>query len=383
MNTTLKSLVVFVVGPLLSWGCVADTSAVESTSAKQPNIIFIITDDQRRDELGFLGGKAVTPTTDRLANGGMVFENCYVTSSVCTPSRYTVLTGQYASRSETAFFDADTTAEGMTRVTWNPGFMPDQTSLPMVLQDAGYTTGFIGKWHIGGMVRAPGEKIQPGADPADPKVIERLEANQASFAEVLGTRGFDFASRTYAGNPDDDNELKAVGLNIHNMEWLTEGALEFLDSTAGKDEPFFLYFSTTLTHSPKPVQSLRGDPTLTPVGKLDRPITGVQPSREDVMRRARENNLPDELWGTIWLDDGITAIVNKLEELGVADNTMIVYFVDHGSEYQSKGTCYEGGLVAPTFFYMPGTIPAGTTQDALIQNTDFAPTFLEMAGVEA
>ncbi|MEM6315073.1 MAG: sulfatase-like hydrolase/transferase, partial [Planctomycetota bacterium] len=317
------------------------TSRTVAADPAQPNIIFIITDDQRRQELGFLEGQAHTPTIDQLARNGMVFDNCYVASSVCTPSRYTVLSGHYASRSETDYFKAQTTAEGMTRVTWNSGFMPDQPNVAQVLRDAGYMTGFVGKWHIGGMRRPPGDPITPGDDPADPRVIERLEANQTAFAEHLNSFGFDYAARIYAGNPDDDQELKAVGLNIHNMEWITEGALRFIDQAHATDRPFFLYFSTTLTHSPAPVESLLGDPTLTPVGKLDEPITGVQPSRDDVVRRAKERDLPKELWAPLWLDDGVGALVAKLDELGIDENTLIVYFVDHGSEFQSKGTCYE------------------------------------------
>ncbi|MEM0913722.1 MAG: sulfatase-like hydrolase/transferase [Planctomycetota bacterium] len=348
---------------------------------RPPNIIFIITDDQHRRELGFIDGQTPTPHIDALAHGGMQFDNCYVAASVCTPSRYSALSGQFASRSDTSFFKAQNTEEGITRVNWNPGFTPGQHTLPGVLSDAGYLTGFVGKWHIGGANRAEGTPIAPGADPYDPAVTERLRANQAAFSKSLQANGFDYASRIYAGNPDDDKELKNAGLNIHHMEWVTEGGIEFIEQAVAEDKPFYLYFSTTLTHVPDPVESLPLDPRLTPGGLLDEPIEGLMPSREDVIARAESAGLPKEVWGALWLDDGVGALVAKLRELGIEDNTLIVYFVDHGMEHRSKGTCYEGGLVSPTFFYMPGTVPAGTTQDALIQNVDFAPTFFDLAGV--
>lgn len=345
-----------------------------------PNIIFIITDDQERRELGFLENQSHTPHLDALAAGGTYFSNCYVNSSVCTPSRYGVMTGQYASRSETDFFKRHTSAEGVTQVVWNPGLMPDQPTLPSVLKEAGYATGFVGKWHIGSLKRAPGPKLEQGADPADQATIARLKANQASFAEDLRTKGFDFADAIYSGNPDDDQELKRVGLNVHHQEWVTRGGLNFIDQSVAQDKPFFLYFSTTLTHVPKPLESLKLDPRVSPIGMLDAPIEGVQPSRADVIARGQQLGIPEELWGSMWLDDGIGALTAKLREHGIEDNTLIVYFVDHGMEFRSKGTSYQGGLISPTLFFWPGQVPAGKTQDALIQNIDFAPTFLELAG---
>ncbi|MEM1109267.1 MAG: sulfatase-like hydrolase/transferase [Planctomycetota bacterium] len=347
----------------------------------RPNIVFIITDDQKHDDMGFLGGRALTPHLDALASGGMYLSRNYVSSSVCTPSRYTCLTGQYASRSRSQAFLNEITPEGITYVMWNQGFERDQPTVPSVLQDAGYATGFVGKWHVGLSGKRP--PFPAGADrtdPSDPGLIEKLKGDQKVFSDYIKTLGFTFAKNIYIGNPNDDQNLIKAGLNIHNQEWLTQAGLEFIEEN--KDQPFYLYFSTTLTHVPAPTDSLLLDPRMSPIGMLEEPITGVQPSREDVIARAKAAGVPKALWGATWLDDGVGAIVAKLEELGLAENTLIVYFDDHGMQYSSKGTLYEGGLISPTVAYWPGTIPAGTKLDHLTQNTDFGKTFFNLAKAE-
>ena len=363
---------------LLSFAIAPSMVAVAERIDPRPNIVFIITDDQKHDDMGFLGGRALTPHLDALAAKGMYLSRNYVSSSVCTPSRYTCLTGQYASRSRSKAFLDQITPEGITYVMWNQGFEPDQPTVPSVLQDAGYATGFVGKWHIGLSGQVP--PMPAGADPtdpADPLLIQKLKGDQEAFSRYIKSLGFTFARNIYIGNPNDSKTLKRAKLNIHNQEWLTQAGLEFIEEN--KDQPFYLYFSTTLTHVPAPTDSLLLDPRMSPIGMLDEPITGVQPSREDVIRRVQEAGVPKPLWGATWLDDGVGAIVNKLEELGLAENTLIVYFDDHGMQHSSKGTLYEGGLVSPTVAYWPGTIPAGTRIDHLTQNTDFGRTFFELA----
>lgn len=345
-------------------------------AGEPPNIVFIITDDQPTSQLGFLGGEVLTPNIDRLATGGIQFERAYVSASVCSPSRYTCLSGQHASRCRIPFFTDQSTAEGVTKVLWNVGFADDQVTLPKALQRGGYTTGFVGKWHINGPPRWT--LLPPGSDPADPAVKAILADNQAAASEGIRGHGFDYAERVYQGNPNDDQALVHAGLNGHNMEWVTEGALAFIE--ANRDRPFYLYFSPTLVHVPPPLESLQGDPRRSPVGMLDGPITGVQPSRDNVMQRCREAGIDPAKWGATWLDDGIGAVMDKVRDLGLAEKTLFVFFVDHGMATASKGTCYEGGLVSPTVAYWPGTIQPARTQ-AMIQNTDFAPTLLEVAGI--
>ncbi len=350
--------------------------ANEKANTKRPNVVFIIVDDQKTDLLGFKEGKALTPHIDQLAQGGIQFNRSYVAASVCSPSRYTCLSGQYASRSTVPEFLKSSTKEGVARVLWNIGFTNDQITLPKALQQGGYKTGFVGKWHIGGM---SGAKILPeGSDLSDPKVVEQLKSNQDAYVKGVKRFGFDFAKNVFAGNPWDDKSLRNNGLDVHNQEWLTQAGLEFIEQN--KDEPFFLYFSTTLNHVPDNYASLVGDARKSPLGILPEPISGVQPSRESVIERCEKAGIDKKRWGATWLDDGIGALLGKLEELDLQENTLVIYFVDHGMAKASKGTCYEGGLIAPTFAYWPGVIQPQVNK-SMIQNIDFAPTILEVASV--
>lgn len=342
----------------------------------KPNIIFIIADDQNTDQIGYIGGKVLTPHIDRMAESGIRFNRCYASASVCSPSRYTCLSGQYASRCSIPQFTKAMTIEGVTRVLWNIGFSEDQITLPVALQQSGYKTGFVGKWHINGL---PGWKPLPdGSDPTDPEVIAHLKRNLTNAENGIKKFGFNYAKHVFRGNPWDDKALRNSGLNVHNQEWLTQAGLEFIEQN--KNNPFFLYFATTLTHVPDNYASLVGDARKSPVGILPEPIKGVQPSRESVIERCKTAGIDKELWGATWLDDGVGALTKKLDELGLSENTLVIYFVDHGMAAASKGTCYEGGLIAPTFAYWPGVVQSQVSQ-AMIQNIDFAPTIMEVAGV--
>lgn len=280
----------------LGWICISvimgGSYAEKAERARRPNILFIITDDQFREQFGFLGGEALTPHIDSLAEEGLFFENGFVSSSVCSPSRYTCLTGQYASRCELEDFTKSTSEEGVRRVMWNVGFVPEQPNVPRILQQAGYTTGFAGKWHLNEM-RELIEPVAKGSDPADPDVKAILRRNHALYQRLIKPFGFDEVLAVYEGNPNDDPALVASGCNVHNQEWLTQAALMFIE--AHQDKPWFLYWAPTLMHVPNPMDSLRGDPRTCGLGLLDEPITDVQPSRTSVLERTS--------WG-IWLFSG-------------------------------------------------------------------------------
>lgn len=342
----------------------------------RPNVIFIIVDDQRRHEFGFLSDQALTPNIDRIANEGVRFTNSFVASTVCTPSRYTCITGRYPSQCTDPSFTRDITPEGMTVVGFNTHVEIDRPNVPRVMQSAGYVTGIVGKWHIG--VHGYREQVPPpGSDPADPKVAEMLRVNQQNLSVALQKYGFDFAINNYAGNALDSAALRNSGCTAHNMEWLTAGALEFLEQN--KDDPFHLYFSTTLPHHPYPLESLKSDPRITAGGLLEQPIN-VQPSRQSVLDRVKAAGLPEEAAGPLWVDDGIGAILNKVEELGIADNTLIMFFNDHGMENESKNSLYDGAVRTPILAYWPGQINP-QVRDEMVQNIDFAPTIFDACNV--
>jgi len=359
---------------------VAAGPAGAAKRAGRPNVVFIITDDQPVGSFGFLhrkgrGKRALTPHIDRLAGQGMVLSRCYATSSVCTPSRFTCLTGMYASRAASTNFRKQITPEGQTVVQWNTDIGAADQMLAKALKAAGYVTGAVGKWHNGG---APGwlavrRTVKPGDDPADAAVAETLRAGQEALHAMVRSRGFDYAASINLGN-FGAHELRK--LRYHNPEWITTGALDFIE--ANKARPFYLYMATTLTHGPPAIKSLRADPRITHAGLLDEP-PDVQPSRADVLKRVKAAGLPERLAGATWLDDSIGAVLEKLDKLGIADNTLVIYFNDHGVE-NGKGSCYEGGVRTPCLVRWPGRIKPGHT-DALVANIDFAPTILAACGV--
>lgn len=351
----------------------------EQKLPERPNFLFIITDDQHYNSFGFLEGEALTPHIDRVAEEGLYFSSAYVASSVCTPSRFTCMTGRFASNCRTERFLRDYSDEGVPKIAWNLGLERELPTLSQVLQTAGYRTGFIGKWHVGG-ISDHWQGVPRGSDPRDPSVDSVLKANQAGYIERIKKRfGYDFARGVYNGNPDDDRALVNSGTNVHNMEWLTEAALDFLETN--KDQPFYLYFSPTLLHSPSPLASLKEDPLKSGEGILKEPILNVLPSRQSVIDRTLEAGLPEEAAGATWLDDVIGALVDKLDQLGIAENTLVIYFNDNGMETHAKGSCYEGGINIPVMFRWPTVVKAGENE-SFISNIDFVPTILELAGVE-
>jgi arylsulfatase A-like enzyme len=342
---------------------------------RKPNVLFIVADDQSLNSFGFIGKKALTPHIDSIAQNGVYFSRAYATSSVCTPSRFACLTGRFASRCASENFQRNgMTEEGQTYVTWNTDLQDEKWTLPKVMQQAGYVTGISGKWHNG---YPPGWRevfnVPRDSDPSDPVIAERLGKAQELAHAWLKTLGFDYAASISLVNLAEHSCRK---LRLHNQEWITKGALDFIDQN--QDRPFFLYMATTLMHNPNPMASLTGNPLATHGGLLDEPLN-VQPSRQSVLERTQKAGVPEWIAAATWLDDGIGAVLQRLDELNLTEDTLIVYFNDHGVE-GAKGSCYEGGARTPAMVSWKGHIQPGTTE-ALIQNTDFTPTIFDACGI--
>lgn len=339
-----------------------------------PNILFIITDDMYPWQMNFMpegAGRNHTPNLDRLAREGTVMRNQYVSSTVCTPSRYSCMTGKYASRSRNPAFLGTLRSLGQTHVQWNTYVDPDrERTIAHYLGDAGYRTGFVGKDHV---IHTPGRtKLGLSSDPEDPKVQEIMKRNAEASEAALKKAGFEFAERIYHNNPDFNGSRE---LAVHNQDWITEGALGFLSN--GDDRPFFLYFATTIPHGPTAEKrSWNADRRATPEGWLKHPPE-VQPDAVSIARRACHNGVEGRET-IIWIDDAIGALLQKLEETGDLDNTIIFFFNDHGQA--AKGSVYQGGVYNPSLVWRRGGWPVGSEADALVSNIDFAPTMLDMAG---
>ncbi|RMD81687.1 MAG: hypothetical protein D6820_04780 [Lentisphaerae bacterium] len=355
----------------------ANSTMQASPVSRKPNIIFIITDDMQKYMCNFLPegkGKNLTPNLDRLAAEGTVMLGQHVSSTVCTPSRFSCLTGMYASRARNSMFlRGQKRFPDVTMIGWNSFILPQTPTLPKLLRKLGYVTGAVGKNHV---IECPQiRKVPYTADPRDPKVVATLKKNQEMLIQAYQQAGFDYASHLYDHNPDNNGPR---ALAVHNMDWIMEGACEFIERYAGR--PFFLYLATTIPHGPmEPKRSWKADRRLTPVGILDSPLT-LLPSAESIEERLRQAGLPaDRNTGNmLWLDDALGLLLKRLRERKVLDNTIIFFFNDHGQ--LAKGTIYQGGTSDPSVVWRKGGFPCGHTSRALVSNIDFAPTILEIAG---
>lgn len=358
-------------------GAPGTDAAEDRRPGGRPNVVFIYTDDQDLAEVGCYGGDVLSPHTDSLARDGVMFSRFYVSSAVCSPSRYSALTGRYASRSKR--LQRKFPPAGPVNIGWEPGVFGEGGTLAHALQRGGYRTGMVGKWHQG--YRGPAARIPRDADPADPEIDGILKENYRNLVDSIKSCGFDYVASAYHANTDDAQNREGPwvtpqALWHHNMEWVTQGAVQFIEQC--KDEPFFLYMATTLTHSPNPVRSLRTDPRSTWAGLLD-DAPDVQPPRQSVLDRTREAGAAPRHAGVTWLDDGIGAVLKKVEELGLTEQTVVIFASDNGNK--AKFTCYEAGARMPLIVRWPGTIPPGTVCDELASNVDLAPTILDICGV--
>jgi len=352
----------------------------------RPNIIFLITDDQARSDFNFLPegrGKEgtasnLTPTIDKLHQEGLYFSQMYCASTVCAPSRFNCMTGLYASRSQQPRPEND----HQVRVDWATPVTAETTTLPELLQQNGYLTGLTGKIHA---IKKQGLKeISMDADPSDPEISQLLEANQQQLRESVKAVGYDYAASIYPGNPFDfkgPDELR-----VHNLEWIFKGAFDFLDLAKQDKKPFFLWLSTTIPHVPlNPERSFLANPLATPAGYLEDTIR-IIPPRHQIPQRLRDAGIDgwiNRKANLTWLDDCIGALMNKLEETGFDENTIIFYFNDHGTEPGGKGSLYQNGVRSIAFAWAKQFIKGQRNTGQLVQNIDFTPTILELAGMKS
>ncbi len=336
----LLTLAIAVLATFTSTGlCAAD---------QRPNIVFIMVDDLGKEWIGSYGGENIaTPNIDRLAETGMRFLNVY-SMPQCTPTRATLLTGQYPFRHGWVnHWDVP---------RWGRGchFDPEQNpSLARVLKSAGYRTCVAGKWQINDF------RIQPD-------VLQQL-----GFDEHCMWTGYE------AGNPPSGERYWDPYLFTESGSKTYEGqfgpdicndfVLEFLDQQAAADgmDPFFVYYPMILTHGP---------------------LT-TTPHKPDVKGKIETHTAMVE-----YMDQLVGNVVKKLDELELRENTIVVWTTDNGTSggisnrmngrlvKGAKGQTLENGTCEPFVVNCPGRVPAGTVSDALSDFTDLLPTFAEPGG---
>lgn len=351
---------------------------VEEEKKKKPNIILFFTDDNSFEYWGFGGGPKLSPNIDKLAEDGLSASQFYCSAAVCTPSRYNLHTGKYAGRCQSPTFLKENPTNEPYTIHWNT--MLDSNSEPnllgKLLQNAGYTTGFVGKWHLG--FETFGYGLNADDDPTDPEVDKKLKAMQLDAQNIVKSVGFDYAASVV---PENNDYHPVKKLHVHNFDWIAKGAIDYLDQVKDSDEPFFLIVNITTHHGPCHDKSIESDISYTQAGIVEG-LEGYLSDRKEIIERAKASDYDDNfhtLVGTAWTDDLVGSILNKLDENGGKENTAVIFTTDH-NRYDGKATNYQGGVHIPFLMRYPGVVSAGTTVDQRFQITDLLPTLVTAAG---
>ncbi len=348
----------------------------KQNDAKKPNIILFLTDDNDFSYWGFGGGPKLSPNIDKLVSDGVMATQFYASEPVCTPSRYSLHTGRYAGRCLDTTFRKTFPDNVPYDLTWNTFIdAGKEETLGERLQKAGYTTAFVGKWHLG--FNDSGFHFNPGDDPSDPSVDKELKAYQAAIVAHIKGTGYDYAASIVPTNNDDS---PLVALRYHNLEWYARGAMDFLDQNRKSDKPFFLIVNITTHHGPCHIESIDSDIHYTQAGYVEG-LDKIMPPRASIQERIIVKGYPYDFKtaGTVWTDDCVGAILDTLRRDGMAENTAVIFTTDH-NRYDGKATCYQGGVHIPFGMKWPGVIRPGTTTSKRMEIPDLYATLIDMAG---
>lgn len=364
----------------LSGFCLALVLGFSSVWAESvaPNVLFILTDDMGWTAPGCYGSDLhETPNIDRLAAQGVRFTQAYSASQVCTPTRAAILTGQHPARlNMTIWHEAavsrltDPGKDKLASPITEPVLALEHRTLAEVLHDAGYQTAHVGKWHLGTAEQYPetqGFDVNVGGTffgaPLTywyPYKGERVSGN--------GVREFRYVPGLPPGKEGDFLEDK-----------LTDEALRLMEQMHASGKPFYLNMAFYSPHTP-----IEGKPEL--VAKYQARVKNGMTHTNATFAALMET-----------LDENVGRLLDKLDELGVADNTVVIFYSDNGGFDQvrggeqvtnnaplrsGKGSAYEGGIRVPLIVRWPGVTPVGATCDAPVTSMDFYPTLLEALGVK-
>jgi arylsulfatase A-like enzyme len=379
--------------------CGEQTRGADTSKPLPPNILFIMSDDHAAHAISAYGSVVnKTPNLDRLAREGMRFDRCFAVNSICTPSRATILTGKYSHLNGVPVFNR---------------FDGSQPHVAKYLQSAGYYTGMIGKWHLGSDPTGFDQwSVLPGQgayfDP-DFLVAEGRKKIRGYATDVITDLAIDFLKN----RPKDTPFFLMCHHKAPHRPWEPDEKHKAMFAGKQIPEPATLrddYATRTdaLRENQQRVfdDMTRRDLKLEPPNELSGPARnqwlGVKPSeveivinREKKVLRGEELNkwkyqryMQDYLACIQSVDDNVGRLLDWLDANGLRENTVVIYTSDQGFFLGDHGLydkrfMYEPSIKMPFLVRWPGVIKAGSTQDALTINPDFAPTFLEMAGLSA
>ena len=316
---------------------------------KSPNILLILADDHGYGDISAHDGPSIqTPNIDRIATDGARFTRFYANSSVCSPSRASLMTGRYPDRAG---------VPGVIRThpenNWGY-FRQDATTLPSALKQKDYRTALIGKWHLG---------LEPENHPC-----------QRGFDHFHGFLG-DMMDDYYTHLRHDINYMRhdfdTIDPRGHATDLFSDWSTAFIRAQAQSTQPFFLYLAYNAPH--------------TPIQPPDEWITRVQEREPDISpQRAKYIALVEHM------DAGIGRVLDTLEKTDQLSNTLVIYTSDNGGQMNvgahngplrgQKGQMYEGGIRVPTCAMWPGYIQDGHVTDQVALLMDIFPTICEVAG---
>jgi len=388
------------------------SGACVAAAQKRPNILFIMSDDHCARAIGAYGLRLAklnpTPNLDALARKGMMFDNVFCTNSICTPSRASIMTGQYSHRN--GVYDLYGTLPG------------EKNYLPREMKKAGYTTAVVGKWHL----------------KDSPKYFDYFSviAGQGRYMNPVMHTSEGGAMRRVRFDSTLTRDIEVVDTEGHSSDVLTNITLDWLENRRDKSKPFFLMHHFKAPHDmfvyaeryedylkdahiPEPVNlydqpgphfgsiATRGEndslvgvigSTISPqrtkrnLSRYYRRKIKTLTGRDDLTDRetthyAYQLYVKEYLRCVKGIDDNLQRIIDYLKDNNLLENTVIVYTSDQGMllgehDYIDKRWMYEESIRMPLIVHYPGMIRGRARCDRLINNTDFAPTLLELAGVK-
>ncbi len=324
-------------------GCAAAT-------AKRPNVVLIVADDLGYGDLGCYGAPDIqTPNIDRLATEGIHFTDFHMNGPICTPSRVALLTGRYQQR--TGLVTGIKPHDNDTR-----GLSLDERLLPEFLEEQGYASGIIGKWHLG---RGKDFEYMP---------------TRRGFGSFFGHPGGTMDYWTHKDQSGEDilyRDLEKVHEEGYATDLFGDEAVKFVQTH--RNEPFFLYLPFNAPHTPLQTPDKPYEP-FEPIMLKPRRMPDARPRFVKMVER---------------MDENIGALLDALDECGLRDDTLVIFTSDNGGPEGSgrnepfkghKVSLYEGGQRVPFIARWPGRIPADSQYDGLCAGMDLFTTLIAMAG---